>query len=338
MVIKHLKHMFFLGITTLFVTSCMTGFDSLKDIPIEDISFKTVSLSDNYDKLQEGAQDYHVGAGDNVKIEIYNDPMDSTRITELGEIIGHQVDEQGFINVALLKQVKVVGMTVREISVMLEDKYMHYIKNPHVMFEVVKFNSQFYYIAGAVEHPGKFPIKINTSLMEALATLTPFVKTSSISTVYMKRGDTVIQVSLADASKGVRNYKDLFLQNGDTFYVPPPAASRAYILGEVQRPGAYEIQSDTYSLIDLLSDAGGKKAETASGFIYIVRDYGDKTMMAKCRFKDLFKGKVTNILLMPGDRVFLSATPLESYNRVVRQLLPTFQILSMGASFSKDVK
>ncbi len=148
----------------------------------------------------------------------------------------------------------------------------------------------------------------------------------------------MIQVSLADASKGTRNYKDLFLQNGDTFYVPPPAAARAYILGEVRKPGAYEIQSDTYSLIDLLSDAGGKNADTASGFIYIVRDYGGKTMMAKCRFKDLFKGKVVNMLLMPGDRVFLSATPLESYNRVVRQFLPTFQLLSLGASFANDVK
>ena len=120
--------------------------------------------------------------------------------------------------------------------------------------------------------------------------------------------------------------------------MPPPASARAYILGEVRKPGAYEIQSDSYSLIDLLSDAGGKNADTASGFIYIVRDYGSKTMMAKCRFKDLFKGKVVNMLLMPGDRVFLSATPLESYNRVVRQFLPTFQLLSMGASFVKDVK
>ena len=54
--------------------------------------------------------------------------------------------------------------------------------------------------------------------------------------------------------------------------------------------------------------------------------------------KDLFKGKVVNMLLMPGDRVFLSATPLESYNRVVRQFLPTFQLLSLGASFANDVK
>ncbi len=333
-----LFHIVLIVLMLPMVTGCMTGFDKLKDISPDDISFETVSLDSNYDKLSNQNADYRIGPGDNVKIEIYNDPMDSTRITELGEVVGHLVDEKGYINIPLLKQVKVAGLTVREVSNMLEKRYLQYIKDPHVMFEIVKFNSQFYYISGAVEKPGKYPIKIHTSLMEALSKLVPFVKNASISTIYMRRGDLVLPVSLSDAAKGNRDYNTVYLKDGDTFYIPPPAASRAYILGEVKRPGAYPIESDTYSLIDLLSDAGGLDHDSASGFIYIVRMYGDKTLMAKCRFKDLFKGKVANLRLMPGDRVYLSPQPLESYNRVIRQLLPTFQLMSMGASFYKDVK
>jgi polysaccharide export outer membrane protein len=59
------------------------------------------------------------------------------------------------------------------------------------------------------------------------------------------------------------------IRDGDTVLVP--RAESAYVLGEVNSPGAYPVQRAT-TLEQLLSLAGGLSADAAQGRISIERD------------------------------------------------------------------
>jgi len=306
-------------------------YTKFKDMSESDFQVEVMPLDENFNIIEEGTPDYRIGIGDEIKITIYGNPQDSTQATALGEIFGHSVDEKGEINVPLLKQVRIAGMTRQQVSSLLEEKYTEFIKNPHVMIDVVKYESQFYYVIGAVRNAGKHPVKVNTNVLEAITKMVPAQETGSIQYIYMKRGETVIPVSISDIATGSRDYTRYYLKDGDTFYVPHPSANRAYILGEVKNPGAFELSSGSYTLLDLVADAGGLVPPYASsGRIYMVRQTSDKHLLVQLSFDDIFSGKAGGIVLLPGDRVLVSPTVLTSYNRIIQQLLPTFQMLYTG--------
>jgi polysaccharide export outer membrane protein len=159
----------------------------------------------------------------------------------------------------------------------------------------------------------------------------PNAEDGSIEYIYLKRGETVLPVSISDLATGAVDYSKYYLQDGDTFYVPSPSANRAYILGEVKKPGAFEIKTVNYTMLDLVADAGGLNPPFSSeGRIYMVRQTANKHLLVQLSFNEIFSGKAGAIKLMPGDRVYVSPTALTSYNRIIQQLLPTFQMLYTG--------
>ncbi len=320
-----------LAVIPTFSSCSYRGFTKFRNVPEGKFEVEEMKLDDNYRVLEEGLLEYRIGVGDEIKISIYGNPQDSTQATALGEIFGHSVDENGEINIPLLKQVRIAGMTRKEASDHLEKRYEEFIRNPHVMLDVVKYESQFYYVIGNVKNAGKHPVRVNTNLLEAVTKMVPSQETASIQFIYMKRGDTVIPVRISEIATGERNFDRFYLKDGDTFYVPHPSANRAYILGEVKSPGAFELAGGSYSLLDLVADAGGLVPPYASeGRIYMVRQTPDRHLLVQLSFDDIFSGKAGNIILLPGDRVLVSPTVLTSYNRIIQQLLPTFQMLYTG--------
>lgn len=316
----------------LLSTSCTpAGYRKYKDIPQDEFKVEEMDIEDSRNSLEAGKMTYKIGIGDEIKISIYGNPQDSTKATELGEVFGHAVDENGEVNIPLLKHVKVAEKTRKEVSLMLEEMYSKYIKSPHVMFDIVKYESKFYYVTGNVKNAGKHPIKVNTNLLEAVTEIIPSDTTAGTEFVYMKRDDIVVPINISNLATGKVDYSKYFLRDGDTFYVPHSSANRAYILGEVKSPGAFNITSGNYTLLDLVADAGGLTPPFSSeGRIYMVRQRAGKHLLVRLHFDEIFSGKAGAIKLVPGDRVLVSPTALTSYNRIIQQLLPTFQMLYTG--------
>lgn len=336
----YLKSVLIIIVASLcFSGSCSSSkYKKFAEIPKSEFSVEEMNMDENFKSLKEGELTYYLGVGDEIKITIYGNPQDSSQSTALGEIFGHAVDEKGNINIPLIKKVSVAGLTREETVVKLEKLYSNFLVNPHIMFDIVKYESKFYYVIGSVKNAGKHPIKVNTNLLEAITEMVPVhQETGSIQFIYMKRNDMVFPISISDIATGTKDFSKYYLKDSDTFYVPHASSNRAYILGEVKNPGAFEIKSGSYSLIDLLADAGGLVLPYAStSKIYMVRQKADKHLLVKLSFDDIFSGKAGNIMLIPGDRVLVSPTALTSYNRIIKQLLPTFQMLYTGTLLYKN--
>lgn len=102
---------------------------------------------------------YTLGAGDKLRITVYNEPDLS------GEF---EVSGQGFISVPLVGQVQVLGKTTAETQAILTQKYgKDYLVNPSVSIEVLNYRP--FFIIGEVNHPGSYPYVNGMTVINAVA-------------------------------------------------------------------------------------------------------------------------------------------------------------------------
>ena len=79
---------------------------------------------------------------------------------------------------------------------------------------------------------------------------------------------------------------------------------RAFITGEVSRPGAYPLSAPT-TVMQLIALAGGLTEFAEANAIAVMRIQDGRTQVLKFAYKDVAKGKKAeqNVVLLPGDTV-----------------------------------
>lgn len=304
-----------------------------KKVTGKELPFAPLSTENDVKELFVDNDEYRIGTGDELKIDVFNLPELSSKSMSISQFFGQVVDEKGEILFPIIKSIMVGGLTKKEAAQAIEERLKEFVKDPDVTVEIVKFQSKFYYITGASNNNGKYSITPTTTIMEALARISPVsngLTVTMANTIYLKRAEKVIPLSVTEVSKTQTDYSQVRLHNGDTFFVPPASAERVYIVGEIARPGAYQITKPDYTVLDLIAEAGGVNPATAdTTALYLVRQYGGKFQYAALDYHKILGGDTGNDLrLQPGDRLVVSPTGLTTYNRIIEQLLPTFQMIN----------
>ena len=197
-----------------------------------------------------GAADVLLGPGDVVRIAVYGSP-------DMG--VETRVSEAGAITFPLLGQVTVGGLAVaaaeRKIAGLLERG--GYLKKPQVNMIITSLASQQVSVLGQVNRPGRYPIEGRRKVLDLLA-MAGGIGTEGgdvVSLVRMRNG--VAQRDTLDVVDMVRKGEmdgDIDVTGGDVIYVE--RAPRAYIVGEVQRPGPFRLER-AMTLQQALSAGGG---------------------------------------------------------------------------------
>jgi len=138
------------------------------------------------------------------------------KVPELTKTV--EVAEVGTINLPLVGEVPAAGKTTQQLERDLTAKLgAQYLQNPQVSVLVKENNSQRITIQGAVEKPGVYPIKGQTSLLELVA-MAGGLKASSDSTVLVLRQApggkrSAAKFDVSAIQKG--NANDPGMQSGD---------------------------------------------------------------------------------------------------------------------------
>ena len=81
-----------------------------------------------------------------------------------------RVNSRGIISLPLIGPVTVGGLTSQEAEALIASMYeKDYIREPHVTLFIKEFTSQRITIEGAVNKPGVYPIRGQTTLLQAIA-------------------------------------------------------------------------------------------------------------------------------------------------------------------------
>jgi polysaccharide export outer membrane protein len=182
------------------------------------------------------AADVLLGPGDVVKMSVYGSP-DLTVET--------RVAESGKMTVPLLGQVQVGGLSVQQAEKKIGDALEKggYLKKAQVNLLVTTLASAQVSVLGQVNRPGRYPVDGPRKVLDLLA-LAGGISADGGDTIDLVRtrdGKTTREtIDVVDmVRKGELNH-DFEVAGGDVIFVE--RAPRAYVMGEVQRPGALRIE------------------------------------------------------------------------------------------------
>jgi polysaccharide export outer membrane protein len=144
-----------------------------------------------------------------------------------------RVDAKGNINLPLVGEVRVVGLTVSAAQKAVENAYRdgRYLRNPQVTINIESYASREVSIQGQVRSPGRYPLPIETnmSVLELVTKAGGFTDTAKGTAVNITRitADGKKQVFTVDVDSMLKG-KDkasisdnsLVIQPGDIVYVP----------------------------------------------------------------------------------------------------------------------
>jgi len=156
---------------------------------------------------------YRLGPEDQLRISVW----DNKELT-----LDLVVRPDGKISMPLIQDVVAEGLTAAQLAANIQKGLSAFIVNPEVTVVVLQVNAPKFYMIGYVARPGTYPLRSDTSVLQALALaggLTQFASPRSIKMIRSTRGKQEVRkinyYDVIDSGKG--NY---LLKAGDTIVVP----------------------------------------------------------------------------------------------------------------------
>ena len=130
---------------------------------------------------------YRLGPEDQLRISVWDNKELSLDLV---------VRPDGKISMPLLQDVPAEGLTAVQLATKIEEGLSAYIVNPVVTVIVLQVNAPKYYVIGYVGHPGTYPLRGDTSVLQALALaggLTQWASPRSIKLIRATHGKQEVQ-------------------------------------------------------------------------------------------------------------------------------------------------
>lgn len=192
---------------------------------------------------------------------------------ELSAEIG--VNDMGAITLPLIGSVDVNGMATGEVAKKIAAIYRdkQFLVHPEVSVEAIQIRSQMVSILGEIQHPGRYPIPGNLTVLELLAIAGGLTADADTSITLLRHApnqeqEVRIPIKLGQTGDAERQPLDVSMQSGDVVYVNKKLLF--YIHGEVNRPGAYQMEPDM-NVMRAISIGGGMTQRASARRISIYR-------------------------------------------------------------------
>lgn len=187
------------------------------------------------------ASEYRLGIPDTINITAPN-------ITEIdGEIARIQPD--GKITLQLLGQVKIVGMTAKEIRAKLAVLASKYYVDPKIDVRVAGYASKKYYVYGHAGTPGPRSYTGRDTLLDAVlnAGVGPGSWMSRIKVIRPAHGETDVRILRVNVDRMIKKgdwSKNILLEPNDIVYIPPtPVAWFSERVAQILAPVSPVVQA-----------------------------------------------------------------------------------------------
>ena len=161
-------------------------------------------------------------------------------------------------------------------------------------------------IMGQVKKPGSFVMKESLTLTQAVALAGGFTETANLASVkIIRRSDgkkQTYEVNVRDILDGLM--RDVELKADDTVIVEEENLGRISIMGQVARPGMYDLKQGL-TVVEAVSLAGGFTSTAAVDATKVIRKQNGKKTAIPIRISDIIKGqdRSKDIILQDGDTI-----------------------------------
>ena len=242
-----------------------------------------------------------LGQGDLVEVSVYNVPELNTRA---------RVSDSGDIDMPLVNQVHVEGLTVDEAEKVIEQRLDHggFVRNPHVQLFVSEYTSDGTSILGEVARPGVYPVLGEQrlfNLLSAAGGLSPAAGTS-ITITHRAEPDKPVVVAI---SRNLEDHPDsnVPVYPGDTVMVR--RADVIYVVGDVNRPSGFLMDNGgKLSVLQAIALAGGTTSTAKLSGVRIIRKGPQGVAEIPVSLKKMLHAKTDDLPLQANDILFVPAS------------------------------
>jgi polysaccharide biosynthesis/export protein len=230
------------------------------------------------------------------------------------------IQPDGKIVFPVVGEVVAAGLTVQQLTAALQQGLQAELKRPRVTVSLKEINKGLLRrvsVFGAVKSPGVFELKEQCTVTEMLATAGGPTPVADLRRVTITRADGIkrLVVDLARATRTGEVAENVALEPGDLIILPEGAPQTVLVLGEVAKPGSYDLQGEM-RLMDALSMAGGPTTKADLQRVTLTRAGQQKEEVFNLQ-ELLTKGQqaslAANVVLQPGDTVVLPESERKYY-------------------------
>jgi polysaccharide export outer membrane protein len=246
-----------------------------------------------------------IGPGDLLDLTVFNVP-------EL--ILKVRVDSEGIVSLPLLGDVKLAGMTVRDAQLAIARELVdrQLVKNPQVSLLIEESANQGITVYGEVNTPGIYPLVGPHKLYDAISAAGGLtLKAGHVVTIlHTGRQDHVEVIDLLGG--GAPEQKNVPIYPGDTVIVSK--AGVVYVLGEVNKPGAFLMEGNSsMSLLKAIALAGGSTKLASLKHTILMRKSSGTEVEIEISLDKIYHAKAADVQLHAEDIVFVPLSNVKYY-------------------------
>ena len=284
-----------------------------------------------------------------------------------------EIDADGIATLPRLRRVKVSGLTILELTQLLNQEYSRFLKDVDVSITIKGYRPINIYLDGEVKNPGlhvllkkksKGSLDVNSGnrIFDALKVAGGVSLKADLSSIEITRINSIsngggrikTKVDLLSTLDLKDTTQNISLRDGDTIFVPynndfqssgfskilksniNPKFINVYISGRVKEPGIKEILNSS-SLVDSIKIAGG--AKIVKGKIRFLRYNNDGSVDSR-EFRlnnNAKRGTYKNPYLANGDVIFVGDSFLSITNEVLNEFTDPLRGILSAYSFFKII-
>jgi polysaccharide export outer membrane protein len=256
------------------------------------------------------SQDYLLGPGDIIEVTVFG--IEDLKRKDL------TLDSLGKVSLPFINEVQLLGLTPRESEVKIATLFeASVMKNPQVSIGVKEYKSQFINVLGMVLKPGPYQLTRKAFLIDALAMSGGLVPEKADTRVFVHRAGSgnatgepkeTIEIDLSQLLEKGDIGLNVPVYAGDVISVPERTERFYYVLGDVNRAGAFEMKKgERITLSKALASAGGLMATAKSSKTTVIRQGigGGNGTQIPVNMKKVLKGESEDLLVTQNDVVFV---------------------------------
>ena len=214
-----LAALLFLATVPLLIAQDATMQPVASNLASSDTAASTTSTTP---QLQQRDSRYHLAAGDTFDVGFELSPEFNQSVT---------VQPDGYVTLKAVGDIKVAGQTVPELTQTLRTAYGKILNEPLVVVSLKDFEKPYFIADGQVAHPGKYEMRGNVTLAEAVGIAGGFTEAAKHSQVLLFRrvNDQWLSAkifNIKDMEKRRDLHEDPTLKPGDMIIVPKNAISK----------------------------------------------------------------------------------------------------------------
>ena len=203
---------------------------------------------------------------------------------------------------------------------------------------VLEFNSFVYTVDGDVVEPGVYPLDTRVYITNAIAKAgglnkgqyrASTIELADLTHAFIARDGTVLPVDFVRLFREGDLRFDVEIQPGDYIHIPSGLSKEVYVLGEVQEPMLFAYR-ENMPMSRTVAQAEGFTPDADMTRIHIIRGALHNPTVIVSDFRKVIAGQAMDVRLEPGDIVYVPATGLTSWSRMMDKILPTIQTLWTG--------